>query len=280
MVGALFWGLGDRNDYESILSRSAVLFYCVSFFIFMSVAVLPFTVLERSIVDKEVANKYYHPFSYQIAQGLASVPGITVLAFLTSLIIISMLKFKEPGWYFLNMFLALMTSEALAQLVSHTVPHFVIGMALIAGVYGFFMLFQGFMLVPSEFPNWLRWTNKVAFHTYSWRSFMAIEFRGEEFDDPTFPTGEDVLRFYEIEDTNVPQDVSAYLFFLRAQASLLDPNLMFACSFPRLHTYIVNSAFPDDCIGQLCNHITHIEFPRPTCTIQVVYRINIAIPFV
>ena len=47
MVGGLFWELGDSFTYESILSRAAVLFYCVAFFIFMSVAVLPFTVMER-----------------------------------------------------------------------------------------------------------------------------------------------------------------------------------------------------------------------------------------
>jgi len=134
MVGALFWGLGDKTDYESINGRAAVLFYCVSFFIFMSVAVLPFTVMERDIVDKEVLNKYYHPFSYQIAQGIATVPGAAVLAGLVSLILITMLKFKDPAWYFLNMFLSLLTAEALAQMVSHAVPHFVIGMAMLAGV--------------------------------------------------------------------------------------------------------------------------------------------------
>jgi len=207
MVGALFWGLGDKFDYESIISRAAVLFYCVAFFIFMSVAVLPFTVMERDIVDKEVLNKYYHPFSYQIAQGISTLPGAAVLAGLVSLIIITMLKFKDPAWYFLNMFLSLMTSEALAQMVSHAVPHFVIGMAMIAGLFGFFMLFQGFMLVPSDFPDWLRWTNKVAFHTYSWRTFMVTEFRDEEFPDTQFPTGEDVLKFYEIEDTNRKDDM-------------------------------------------------------------------------
>lgn len=37
-------------------------------------------------------------------------------------------------WYFLNMFLCLVCAEALAQLASHIVPHFVIGMALVAGV--------------------------------------------------------------------------------------------------------------------------------------------------
>jgi ABC-type multidrug transport system permease subunit len=177
MVGALFWELGERHDYESIISRAAVLFYCVAFFIFMSVAVLPFTVMERDIVDKEVLNKYYHPFSYQIAQGLATLPGAAVLAALVSVIIITMLKFKDHGWYFLNMFLSLTTSEALVQMTSHAVPHYVIGMAMIAGLFGFFVLFQGFMLVPSDFPDWLRWTNKIAFHTYSWRSFMVTELR-------------------------------------------------------------------------------------------------------
>jgi hypothetical protein len=119
-----------------------------------------------------------------------------------------MLKLNEPYWYFLNMFLALFTAESLAQLVSHFTPHFVIGMALIAGMFGFFMLFQGFMLVPSDFPNWLRWTYNVAFHTYSWRTFMVNEFRGEVFPGTPFPTGEDVLVFYEIQDVNRAHDVS------------------------------------------------------------------------
>jgi len=213
MVGALFWGLGERHDYESIISRAAVLFYCVSFFIFMSVAVLPFTVMERDIVDKEVLNRYYHPFSYQIAQGFATLPGAAVLAGLVSLIIILMLKFKDPYWYFLNMFLSLLTSEALAQLVSHAVPHFVIGMAMIAGLFGFFMLFQGFMLVPSDFPDWLKWTNSVAFHTYSWRSFMVTEFADEVFESTDFPTGEAVLKFYEIEDTDRQADMLVLVYY-------------------------------------------------------------------
>ena len=118
-----------------------------------------------------------------------------------------MCKFTDPYWYFLNMFLSLITSEALAQLVSHVVPHFVIGMAMIAGLFGFFMLFQGFMIVPSDFPDRLRWTYNVAFHTYSWRSFMYTEFIDQEFPDTPFPTGLDVLKFYEIEDTNRGHDM-------------------------------------------------------------------------
>ncbi len=209
MVGLLFRDLGRQYDYASILSRAAVLFYCVSFFIFMSVAVLPFTLIERTIVDKEVVNHYYHPIYYQMSQAVSSIPGTALLAFCVTIIIITLTHLREPYWYFLNMFLSLTVAEALAQLVSHLVPHFVIGMALVAGLYGFFMLFLGFMLVPSLFPLWLKWTYYVAFHTYSWRTFMVNEFRDQTFvGNPDFATGEEVLAYYEIENVNRRNDVS------------------------------------------------------------------------
>jgi ABC-2 type transporter len=220
MVGALFWDLGNRTDFESIQSRIAVLFYCVSFFIFMSVAVLPFTVMERDIVDKEIQNKYYHPFMYQIAQAVSSIPGCALLALLVTVLIITLTKLDDPYWYFINMFLSLLVAEALAVMVSHVVPHFVIGMALIAGMYGFFMLFMGFMVVPSDFPNWLRWLYPVAFHTYSWRTFMFHEFDGKVFPGAAgtiFQTGSDVLTFYEIEDVDPVQDMivlAGYCLFI------------------------------------------------------------------
>ena len=134
VIGALFWNLGYSTTYSSIQSRIALLFYCVAFFVFMSVAVLPFTVIDRAIVNKEVKNGYYHPALYHAAQAIASLPGTALLAFLTTLIVLTMTKLNAPYWYFLNMFLALNCAEALAQLVSHVVPHFIIGMAGVAAV--------------------------------------------------------------------------------------------------------------------------------------------------
>uniref|UniRef100_A0A7S2Y9R9 ABC transporter domain-containing protein n=1 Tax=Entomoneis paludosa TaxID=265537 RepID=A0A7S2Y9R9_9STRA len=217
MVGALFWDLGERDDFESVQARIAILFYCVAFFIFMSIAVMPFTVLERGIVDKEVLNKYYNPAYYQIAQSVASIPGAGILAGLTTLLVITMTKMNEPGWYFLTMFLSLVVAEAMAQLVSHVVPPFVIGMALMAGLNGFFMLFMGFMLVPSEFPNWLSWVYYTGLHTYAWRTFMNSEFGSNQTftGSEAFATGYDVLVFYEIEDVNRGNDMVVLLgYFL------------------------------------------------------------------
>mmetsp|Transcript_27877 Transcript_27877/g.28287 ORF Transcript_27877/g.28287 Transcript_27877/m.28287 type:complete len:115 (+) Transcript_27877:1215-1559(+) len=76
-------------------------------------------------------------------------------------------------------------------------------MALIAAIYGLFMLLQGSMLVPSEFQNWPSWSHYVAFHTYSWRTFMYKEFSGQSYPDATsvgYGTGELILEQFEIEE--------------------------------------------------------------------------------
>ena len=62
------------------------------------------------------------------------------------------------------------------------------------------MPLEGFMLIPSKFPSWLRWTYFVPFHTYTWRSLMHNEFSGSL-------SGNGVLQSYEIEDTNIAHDM-------------------------------------------------------------------------
>ena len=214
MIGILFWDLGGKDTYSSIMSRVAIIFYCVAFFIFMSIAAVPFAVIERAIVEKEVRNGYYHPVVFQISQSIASLPGTFILALLTTSITVSMTGLREPIWYFLNMFLALNCAESIAHLVSHVVPHFIIGIAVIAGLYGIFMLFPGFIMVPSDFPVWLGWTYNVPFHTYSWRTLMFKEFSGNvNFASTEFPTGMDVLKFYEIEDVNPSADMFVLLVY-------------------------------------------------------------------
>lgn len=209
LIGVLFFNLEDKTSHASIMTRIALLFYCVAFFVFMSVAAVPFAVIERGIVEKEVRNGYYHPACFQVAQALASLPGTFLLALVTTVITLSMTDLRNSVAYLINMFLALNCAEALAQFTSHVVPHYIIGIALIAGVYGMFMLLQGFMMVPSEFPEWLRWLHYVPFHTYSWRSFMASEFGGDDvkFDSVQFPTGQAVLDMYEIGNVNQTNDM-------------------------------------------------------------------------
>jgi hypothetical protein len=62
------------------------------------------------------------------------------------------------------------------------------------------------MLVPSMFPQWLRWTHSVPFHTYVFRSLMFNEFHGD-------PLGDKVLQSYEIESTSIGRDMVVILCY-------------------------------------------------------------------
>ena len=50
------------------------------------------------------------------------------------------------------------------------VPHYIIGIALGAGVYGMFMLSEGFFILRDDIPKYWIWSYYIAFHTYSFRS--------------------------------------------------------------------------------------------------------------
>jgi hypothetical protein len=129
-IGAMFWDLGSNKTDSGITARVSLIFYCVAFFVFMSIAVVPFSMMERGIVEKEVRNGYYHPAVYLISQAVASVFGTFMLSLLTSVITVSMTGLREPLWYFLNMFLALNCAESIAYLISFIVPHYIVGIAV------------------------------------------------------------------------------------------------------------------------------------------------------
>lgn len=78
---------------------------------------------------------------------------------------------------------------------------------------------MGFMVIPSKFPEWLRWANVVPFHTYAWQSLMFNEFSGNE-------SSHYVLELYEIEDVDVGRDMVVLLGY-----SLVSLILYFVTSF-------------------------------------------------
>lgn len=194
--------------------------------------------------------------------GSFSIPGTAILAFLVTLIIITTTKLQAPLWYFLNMFLSLFVAEALAQMVSHVVPHFVIGMAVLAGLYGFFMLFQGFMLVPSDFPEWLSWVYYIGPQTYAWRTFMVSEFRGDEAYEGIFATGNEVLKFYEIGNVDRFNDMMVLLGYA------IIVHLVSFCILMARHNLFRGSTRPAS--RRFLEKQSKPEMPKTTTTLQML----------
>jgi ABC-type multidrug transport system permease subunit len=101
--------------------------------------------------------------------------------------------------------------------IAALVPHYIIGMAVGSGAFGFFMLCEGFLKIKSQIPGYLIWGHYMAPHTYTFRIFMYNEFNDlGALQSQQFPTGKDVLRFYDMENADIVADFIVLVAFAAA----------------------------------------------------------------
>jgi hypothetical protein len=67
LIGLIFLDLDDDKDLSGINSRVAMFYYVAAFFIFMTIAAMPFFMMERAIFEKEKLNHLYSVIPYVIA---------------------------------------------------------------------------------------------------------------------------------------------------------------------------------------------------------------------
>jgi len=199
-LGMLNFNLEKNTDETAARLCATLLFYTLSFFVFMVGSILPFVSLDKSIRDKEILNGFYHPVTHHAAVTLATIPAAMLLAFAYTLILAGLIKLHNPINYFLINALALWCSESLVLLTSICIKNYIIGVICFSGICGLFMPLMGFMLIPSYFPSWLRWTYYIPFHTYACRALMFNEFSETD-------VGMNLLRWYEMENTNIWRDM-------------------------------------------------------------------------
>jgi hypothetical protein len=126
----------------------------------------------------------------------------------SSVIIVLCSGLNGLGIYTLDLFLSLLWAEAFMCLMAALVPHYIIGIALAAGVFGFFMICQGFFKLKGDIPDYLIWGYYMAPHTYSFRVFMHNEFSNlGDLNSLIYADGEAVLRFYFMGNVNVGSEL-------------------------------------------------------------------------
>ena len=106
----------------------------------------------------------------------------------------------------LILFSMLFTAETLMYLIAAIVPHYIIGIALGAALFGLNMLCMGMFKVKSDIPPWFIWGYYTGFHTYGFAAFLENEFESIDSFDPStgFANGPAVLSYYGVDrDTKV-----------------------------------------------------------------------------
>eukprot|EP00640_Fibrocapsa_japonica_P002006 CAMPEP_0113935530 /NCGR_PEP_ID=MMETSP1339-20121228/2676_1 /TAXON_ID=94617 /ORGANISM="Fibrocapsa japonica" /LENGTH=542 /DNA_ID=CAMNT_0000937729 /DNA_START=284 /DNA_END=1912 /DNA_ORIENTATION=- /assembly_acc=CAM_ASM_000762 len=223
-IGFMFWDLGSGKGQADINSRTALNFYVAAFLIFMSIAVIPFFIEIRATFLRERLNGNYSVLPFALSNFVCSLPGIFLISLLSSILVVFPAGLNNFAIFLTTLFLSLVTAESLCNVISVLVPHYMIGIALTAAFYGFFMLCEGFMIVKSDIPPWFIWGHWMAIHTYSFRVFMYNEFHDiDSFDSADMPSGDAVLKIYDMENADIGMD----LFALVVYTVLLQ--IIFAC---------------------------------------------------
>eukprot|EP00042_Codosiga_hollandica_P040714 m.354083 g.354083 ORF g.354083 m.354083 type:complete len:668 (+) comp55932_c0_seq5:97-2100(+) len=199
MIGTMYISLG--TDEDEIQDRISVLAYVFCFLVFMSIAVVPAFIEDRAIFLRERGNGYYSVAVHVIVDSIATIPGLFFIALVCTLIMYWMLHLHCGfGIFLMDLFMALYVAEGLLAFISACVPHYIIGMALGAGVYGMFMLCMGFFIIPSNIPPWwYYWAYYIGFHTYFFRIAIFNEFNNQSW-------GEETLKRLEMEDSDTGLD--------------------------------------------------------------------------
>lgn len=201
VIGAIFF---DVESNENNRTKAALLFYLCGAFSFLSLSAVPFAVIERKVIAKEIRNGYYHPAIFHVSKAFASLFNMFVIAVVSTTIIIGMTDLKKPIEFCINVFLLLNCAEATTELICNLFQSSVLVTVVISGIYAVFLLLQGFVIPHDELPLWLRWANNVPFHTYSWRTFMH-----HEFDTSVL----DTLKDYNIDDVKPAIDMWSLVIY-------------------------------------------------------------------
>ncbi|KAL3660400.1 hypothetical protein V7S43_014553 [Phytophthora oleae] len=199
MVGTMY-----LSSNEEITSSAMVplLFYVQAFLVFMSVAALPALLEQRAVLEREVRSHSLHLASYTTANLLGALPGIMFISLLASFIVVYFARVHSFGSFFLNLTLSLVTSESMMHLLGAAVPHYIMGIALGAGLFGMFMLCEGFMVPFAAIPAYWKWGYYLAFHTYSFESFMY-----EHFSNMDTPEAWELLESYGMQNVDVTRNM-------------------------------------------------------------------------
>lgn len=204
MIGTSYLNMGVSQ--KDLQDRIGLLFYVAAFMVFMAIAVIPNFIQERQVFQRERGNGWYSEGAFVIQNTICSLPGLFLIALMSSIIICYLSTISDSsdrfGFFLLALYLALLVSESIMTLLSALVPFYIIGMALGAGMFGMFMLTQGFFLIPKNIPGWWIWAYYWGFHTYAFRLFMVNEFKGRTVVCDTsfcqWTSGDAVLEWFDM----------------------------------------------------------------------------------
>ncbi|XP_020702119.1 ABC transporter G family member 11-like [Dendrobium catenatum] len=195
------------------MAKSSMLGFITSFLTFMAIGGFPSFAEDMKIFRRERLNGHYGVTTFVIANTISSIPYLAFISIVPGAIAYYLAGLRGNISHFAYFSLILLTCmmlvEGLMMIVAATVPNFLMGIIIGAGIQGVMMLNGGFFRLPSELPMvlWRYPLYYISFHKYAVQGFYKNEFMGQSFIEsqtieklPTLINGNDILnKMFQVE---------------------------------------------------------------------------------
>ncbi|KAG3103751.1 hypothetical protein PI124_g12713 [Phytophthora idaei] len=131
------------------------------------------------IVASDIALLLTYVIIYLVFLSRRALPGIFLIALSSTLLVGCLAGLNSYGVFLVVVFLSLVVAENLMHLISAIVPQFIVGMALGAAVFGWFILVMGLFVPGPAMPNYWRWAHRLGFLSYSFEALLFNQFRDD-----------------------------------------------------------------------------------------------------
>eukprot|EP00644_Phytophthora_capsici_P012396 jgi/Phyca11/121788/e_gw1.46.182.1 len=222
MVGTMYLSTNPKIVATDIV---LLLTYVNIYLVFLSIAVLPFFVEQRAVFLRERTNSEVNVLSYVAANFLGALPGIFLIALSSTMLVGYLAGLNSYAVFLLTVFLSLIAAESLMHLISVLVSQFIIGMALGAAIFGWFILVMGLFVPGPAMPSYWSWSRRLGFLSYSFEVLLYNQFSLDE-----SPHSQAVLAKFVPHEVHIGRDMAA----LAANAVVFE--VAFAAILYKFHT--------------------------------------------
>lgn len=145
--------------HAAVISRAGLLYFIVGFLTNLSLAQIPFAILDRGIGHKEIRNHRYHPAINHAAMAFTSTAVCFILAAIVAAIVLPMTGLRPPYIDFIIiLFLSFVCGDAMTMLVAHISPELISAICISSGIVGMFIMVMGFLVLHDDLPRYIRWS--------------------------------------------------------------------------------------------------------------------------
>ncbi|KAG1696384.1 hypothetical protein DVH05_018515 [Phytophthora capsici] len=201
MVGTMYLSTNPKIVATDIV---LLLTYVNIYLVFLSIAVLPFFVEQRAVFLRERTNSGVNVLSYVAANFLGALPGIFLIALSPTMLVGYLAGLNSYAVFLLTVFLSLIAAESLMHLISVLVSQFIIGMALGAAIFGWFILVMGLFVPGPAMPSYWSWSRRLGFLSYSFEVLLYNQFSLDE-----SPHSQAVLAKFVPNEVHIGRDMAA-----------------------------------------------------------------------